>query len=86
MNKAFAAAAGDMLRDADPAPIAKAEKKLEGTPLIPDILIETEKLADCVELAWRNGDYLRQKNRADCAAYILKKLRNYAREMGWADK
>jgi hypothetical protein len=52
-------------------------------PLIPDVSITNDAVAHCVELAWRSGEYLRQKNRSDAAIYILTKLRNYAREMGW---
>ena len=60
-----------------------AEKKLEFAPLIPDLSIDLPEYIQCVEFAWRQGDFLSTK-RSVVAAYILEKLRNYARELGWS--
>lgn len=62
----------------------RAEKQLEGTTLIPDVQVVQEDITHCIEFAWRKGDYLLGKNRANAAAYILEKLKYYAIHMGWA--
>ncbi|WP_211716958.1 hypothetical protein [Nocardiopsis sp. MG754419] len=62
----------------------KAEKSLEFTPLIPDISFDLEGDTYCVELTWRRGEFLTSTNRASIAAYVLKKMQNYARELGHA--
>jgi hypothetical protein len=53
-------------------------------PLIPDISIVQGDHVICLELCWRSGDHLTSGNRSAIAQYVLTKLRNYAREMGWA--
>lgn len=60
-----------------------AETGLGFVPLLPDNAIHTERGVTCIEYAWRSGDYLTKTNRGDAANYILTKLRNYARELGW---
>lgn len=84
LNKAIARALTEFLSSDPSNPEAKAEKQLEGTALIPDISIATEKIAHGLEFAWRSGDFLVAKNRSNCAIYILTKLKNYATAMGWA--
>lgn len=59
------------------------EKKRDYLPLIPDLTVDSEDIATCLELHWRTGDYLVSKNRSDIAQYILRKLRSYAVESGW---
>lgn len=62
---------------------AKAEEGLPFCPLIPDNSILTDKGALCIEYTWRTGDFLASNNRSAAAQYILTKLKNYARELGW---
>lgn len=61
----------------------ESETKLPALPLLPDISIFKDSVIQCIELHWRTGDYLVSSNRASVAAYILRKLRSYATEMGW---
>jgi hypothetical protein len=63
----------------------KAEEKMSFTPLIPDTSFVLNSEAICIEYTWRSGDYLTNKNRAGIAAYILGKLQNYARELGYVE-
>ena len=55
----------------------------EGGDLIPDIRVEGTDIRTCLELAWRSGEHAVPGNRAGMAAYILRKLRAYARALGW---
>lgn len=62
----------------------RAEKALAFCPnIIPDNTIEYTDAAFCIEYTWRNGDFLANANRSSVAQYILMKLRNYVRELGW---
>lgn len=66
-----------------------AEKKLGFCSLIPDnalYLLDQNGAENivCLEYTWRKGDFLGSRNKAVVASYILEKLRNYARELGWA--
>lgn len=63
---------------------AVVEKRLEHLPLIPDVAIDGADEATCIELHWRSGDFLTTANRSEIAQYILKKLKAYAVESGWA--
>jgi hypothetical protein len=54
-----------------------------GGELIPDIWVEGGGIRTCLEVAWRRGEYTVTGKRADMAAYILRKLRAYARALGW---
>lgn len=63
---------------------AVVEKRLEHLPLIPDLAIDGIDEATCVELHWRSGDFLTTTNRSEIAQYVLKKLKSYAVESGWA--
>ncbi len=65
-----------------------AEKGLGFCALCPDnsiFLCESGNVKDvvCVEYTWRKGEFLGSKNKATAAAYILEKLKNYARELQW---
>lgn len=60
-----------------------SEEKLDFCPLIPDNAIHQSDHVFCIEYTWRSGDFLVSKNRSTTAAYILTKLQNYARELGW---
>ncbi|MFF7612632.1 hypothetical protein [Streptomyces lavendulae] len=61
-----------------------AEKQLDFCPLIPDNSLNFESEAICLEYTWRASEFMVAKNRGNIAAYCLKKLRNYSRELGWA--
>ncbi|WP_405937606.1 hypothetical protein OG338_13730 [Streptomyces sp. NBC_00726] len=63
----------------------RAEEKMSFTPLIPDTSFILDNEAVCLEYTWRSGDYLTNKNRAAISAYILGKLQNYARELGYVE-
>ena len=60
-----------------------AEKKLSFCPIIPDNAIFNNDSVICLEYTWRNGDYLISRHRSEIAQYVLTKLKNYARELGW---
>ncbi|MFN3520843.1 MAG: hypothetical protein ACK4YQ_01235 [Phenylobacterium sp.] len=64
-------------------PDVRHEKSLEFCQLIPDNSILYADFAICIEYTWRKGDFLSQGNRSTVAQYILEKLKNYARELGW---
>jgi hypothetical protein len=61
----------------------QVEKQLDFCSLIPDISLHYLDSVLCAEFHWRNGDFLRTANRSATAQYILKKLRDYARQLGW---
>lgn len=60
------------------------ETKLPFCPIIPDNAIYGDSIVTCIEYTWRSGDFLATKNRSTAAQYILTKLQNYARELGWS--
>lgn len=60
------------------------EQRLEHLPLIPDLAIDGIDESTCLEFHWRSGDFLTTTNRSEIAQYILKKLKSYAVESGWA--
>jgi hypothetical protein len=62
-----------------------SEEKLSFCPLIPDNAIYFDTHVQCIEYTWRKGEFLKGSKRATVAQYILTKLQNYAREMGWVD-
>ncbi len=59
------------------------EEGLGFAPLIPDIGLVARDIAYCLEFHWRRGDYLRATHRSEIAQYVLGKLRDYARALGW---
>ncbi len=59
------------------------EQVLDFCPLIPDNALIFEDEILCIEYAWRSGEFLTTGHRAEVAGYMLTKLRNYARELGW---
>lgn len=61
----------------------KAETGLGFVPLIPDNSFTIDDDCVCVEYTWRKGEFLANGKRGDIAAYILQKLQNYARELGY---
>jgi len=63
---------------------AVVEKRLAHLPLIPDLAIDGANEATCIEIHWRSGDFLTTANRSEIAQYILRKLKSYAVESGWA--
>ncbi|MEU0968462.1 hypothetical protein ABZ357_24625 [Streptomyces sp. NPDC005917] len=60
-----------------------AETSLGFVPLIPDNSFTVGDDCVCVEYTWRKGEFLANGKRGDIAAYILQKLQNYARELGY---
>lgn len=61
-----------------------SERSLPDAPgLIPDVRIDRGESLLCLELTWRKGDFLASKHRSDVAQYILGKVKNYGRELGW---
>jgi hypothetical protein len=59
------------------------EQKLPFCPLIPDNAVYFDDRIQCLEYTWRKGLFLASGNRSNVAQYILTKIRNYARELGW---
>jgi hypothetical protein len=62
----------------------KHEKGLDFCALIPDNSIVHSDTVVCIEYTWRKGDFLSSGNRSTVAQYILEKLRDYVRAMGWS--
>ncbi|MGW9351561.1 hypothetical protein [Nocardiopsis flavescens] len=85
LNKAILAAIEGYLKNQDrECSNFKAEKSLDFMPLVPDISFDLGNDTYCIEVTWRKGDFLTTTNRANIAAYVLKKIQNYARELGHA--
>lgn len=59
------------------------ETKLPFAPIIPDIRIERPGSYLCLEFTWRKGEFLGSSSRSAVAQYLLTKLQNYGRELGW---
>lgn len=59
------------------------EKGLGFCRLIPDCAMVKSDEVVCLEFAWRNGEFLSSARKSEVAQYILTKLKNYARELGW---
>ena len=87
LNELMADGLKHLLGDRD-IPFVKitSEEKLPFCPLIPDNAIFFEDKVQCIEYTWRRGDFLRSGNRSTVAQYILTKLRNYVRELGWVSE
>lgn len=60
-----------------------AEEKLQFASLIPDNAVYHDTHVICVEYTWRKGDFLSSGNRSTVSQYILSKLQNYVRDLGW---
>jgi len=63
-----------------------AEEKLPFCPLIPDNAVYLSSRVQCIEYTWRKGNFLASSKRSAVAQYILEKLQNYARELGWVNE
>jgi len=61
-----------------------SEKTLEFCPIIPDNSIVYDDYIVAIEYTWRKGEFLAPKYKSTVAQYILQKLQNYARELGWS--
>lgn len=59
------------------------ETKLSFAGIIPDNAVHYESHVVCIEYTWRKGDFLASGNRSAVAQYILAKLQNYVRDLGW---
>jgi len=67
---------------------SKSEETLGFCPIIPDnhFLIESndgQKSILCIEYTWRKEEFLNSHHKSEVAQYILEKLKNYSRELGW---
>jgi len=60
------------------------EKLLSFCKLIPDNSIVYDDAVVAIEYTWRKGDFLSSNNRSTVAQYVLTKMQNYARELGWS--
>jgi hypothetical protein len=85
LNAAVGQGLVQVVRETDDSVQLATEKQIEFGSLIPDVSFEQDDVVHCLEFAWRSGDFLRPANRADTAIYLLTKLRNYARSMGWTN-
>lgn len=84
-DKKLNRAVGDYLTSGKPElGEAVIEKKMPYMPLIPDLAIDADEIVTSIELHWRSGDFLTTGNRSEIAQYILRKLKAYAVESGWA--
>lgn len=61
----------------------EVEKQLDFCSLIPDNAIHLSTGVICLEYHWRAGDFLTSRSRSSLAQYILKKLREYTRQLQW---
>lgn len=61
----------------------ESETTLKFCSLIPDNSVHVSGQVACVEYTWRSRDFLASGHKASVAKYLLKKLRAYARELGW---
>ena len=87
LNEIMATGIGQLLTNGQiPHERITAEEKLPFCPLIPDNAVYLEDRVQCVEYTWRKGDFLASSNRSAVAQYILTKLQNYARELGWVNE
>jgi len=84
MAEAWKALLSDGRDAAEPPIVVDCEKLLEFCKLIPDNAIVYEDSVVAIEYTWRKGDFLASTNRSTVAQYILVKLQNYARELGWS--
>jgi hypothetical protein len=84
LNRAIAAALRECLpRLRIEISKVEVEQQLDFCPLIPDNSIYLVNGVQCIEYHWRNGDFLKSKNRSSTAQYMLKKIRDYVRQLGW---
>ncbi len=87
LNEVMAAGIGLILAESEiPHERITAEEKLPFCPLIPDNAIYLPNRVQCVEYTWRKGEFLASSKRSAVAQYILEKLKNYARELGWVNE
>ena len=56
---------------------------IPGGRVIPDVSLEIDGHIYCLEPTWRSGSFVESGNKATIAAYIMKKLKKYAEELGW---
>ncbi len=60
-----------------------SEEVLGFAPLIPEIALVANDIAYCLEVHWRRGVFLATTHRSEIAQYVLGKLSDYARALGW---
>ncbi|WP_432134246.1 hypothetical protein [Streptomyces sp. bgisy154] len=83
LNAAMAEALSALSHQKDLGYTTAAEKQLDFCPLIPDNSLNFENESICLEYTWRAQEFLIAKNRGNIAAYCLRKLKNYSRELNW---
>lgn len=84
LNEAFASAMDDYLKHREVKhDQVTAEKQLSFCSLIPDNALYMESGVQCIEYHWRKGDFLVSANRSEVASYVLKKVRDYVRQLEW---
>jgi energy-coupling factor transporter ATP-binding protein EcfA2 len=90
LNKSMSEAIDMFLQDGTAAlDRVSAEQAVDHlTQLVPDNAAyfatgTTDAHVVCVEYTWRKGDFLSSSNKSSTASYVLEKLRNYSRTLGW---
>lgn len=84
LNAVLAVAIRELLsRNNLPHERVSCEEKLPFANLIPDNAVHYDSHVVCIEYTWRKGDFLASGNRSSVAQYILTKLQNYVRDLGW---
>jgi hypothetical protein len=84
LNRSAAEAIAAFMKESDlPFESVVAETKLDFCPLMPDNAVFFPDNVLCIEYTWRKGEFLLPRTRSAVAQYVLEKLRNYARELGW---
>lgn len=76
----------DLLTSKQVTPTWSACEKatIPGGRVIPDVSFEIDGHIYCIEPTWRTGEFVQRANKGTIAAYIMKKLRKYAEELGWS--
>jgi energy-coupling factor transporter ATP-binding protein EcfA2 len=84
LNDGFALAMADYLKYREMKyDKVTAEKQLSFCGLIPDNAVYTESGVQCIEYHWRKGEFLVSPNRSAVASYVLRKVRDYVRQLEW---
>jgi len=84
LNEGFASAMREYLKHRNVKhEKVTAEKQLSFCGLTPDNALYMETGVQCIEYHWRTGDFLVSANRAEVASYILRKIRDYVRQLEW---
>jgi energy-coupling factor transporter ATP-binding protein EcfA2 len=86
LNTSMAEAITDFMKsEGIEAEVVRPEKGFLHNAVIPDNAVPYANETLCVEYTWRKGEFLDTNNRAAVAEYVLKKLKDYAIALGWAE-